>query len=199
MATKTTLQKITDKARSIRKANEPWISAVKRASKIVMASLSPSSKSGKQKARRKVGAVKRKPAKRKAAKKKTSNRQTGTSNSFFDRMVTAKAPGKRIVKHKGGKKSVYYERRKNRSDKPGMLTGHKPAAVQSAYSYMIITRMKSNVAQIAQTTTTIEHLKRKMKESKDKVTKRLFANQIVKEKHFLTGLKKDNTNLKRLI
>jgi hypothetical protein len=191
MAKKTTLQKITDKARSIRKKNEPWISAVKRASKIVMASLSPSSK----KTVKKVGAVRKK----KAAKKKVSTRQTGSSNNFYDRMVKAKPPGKRIVKHAGGKKSVYYERRKNRSDKPGKLTGHNPAKVQSAYSYMIMTRMKSNVAQIEQTTTTIEHLKKKMKESKDKGVKKLFAMQIVKERHFLAGLKKDNSMLKRLV
>lgn len=45
--------------------------------------------------------------------------QTGNSVSFYDKKRKAKAPGKR--KSKSG--NVYYERRKNRSDKPGSLSG----------------------------------------------------------------------------
>jgi len=51
------------------------------------------------------------------------NRQTGTSNRTADKKIKAKPPGKRVVKHPGGKSSVYYERRKNRSDVPGTVTG----------------------------------------------------------------------------
>ncbi len=185
---KTTLQKITDKARSIRRNGEPWISAVKRASKLVKPSLSPSKKAAGKK-RRKVG----------AAKKKSSSRQTGSSNAAIDRTIKAKAPGKRTIKTAGGGKHSYYERRRNRSDRPGQLTGVKPAQVQSAYNFMLLSRMKSNLANIEQTQNTIEHLKRKMKESKDAGVKKLFRAQIVREKRFLTGLKQDNRMLKRLI
>lgn len=53
-------------------------------------------------------------------------RQTGTSVKRIDRQRKAKPPGKR--KSKTGK--TYYERRKNRSDVPGSITGLK-AAVRS--------------------------------------------------------------------
>jgi hypothetical protein len=56
---------------------------------------------------------------------KKEYRQTGTSNSQIDKKRKAKAPGKRVVKHKGSKSTVYYERRKNRTDKPGSLSGAK--------------------------------------------------------------------------
>jgi hypothetical protein len=55
--------------------------------------------------------------------KKAKNRQTGTSNKPADQRRTAKKPGKR--KSKSG--SPYYERRKNRSDVPGQLTGMSAA------------------------------------------------------------------------
>jgi len=45
--------------------------------------------------------------------------QTGKSNTAIDKKVKAKKPGKR--KSASGK--VYYERRKNRSDVPGTMTG----------------------------------------------------------------------------
>lgn len=53
------------------------------------------------------------------AKRRSANRQTGSSRSSVDRTKKAKSPGKR--RSKGG--NVYYERRKNRSDKPGTLLG----------------------------------------------------------------------------
>ena len=46
-------------------------------------------------------------------------RQTGTSNKKKDKRVQAKKPGKR----KSATGRTYYERRKNRSDKPGSLLG----------------------------------------------------------------------------
>lgn len=57
-------------------------------------------------------------------RKKKRVKQTGTSVLKADKKRKAKAPGKRVVK-KGRKKTVYYEYRKNRSDKPGKLTGVK--------------------------------------------------------------------------
>lgn len=95
-----TLNKITTRAKRIRSANKkmPWIDAVKKASRQL-------------KSEGKIGTA------------KPSTRQTGSSNKKRDRIKKAKPPGKRIVKHPGGKNTVYYERRKNRSDKPGQLTG----------------------------------------------------------------------------
>lgn len=53
------------------------------------------------------------------AKRRNANRQTGRSSARADKRNSAKAPGKR--RSKSG--SVYSERRKNRSDKPGTLLG----------------------------------------------------------------------------
>ena len=55
---------------------------------------------------------------------KASTRQTGRSNAKRDKKRKAKAPGKR--RSASGK--VYYERRKNRSDKPQSLSGMVGAA-----------------------------------------------------------------------
>lgn len=46
-------------------------------------------------------------------------RQIGTSNKADDKRRKAMLPGKRYVRHPGAKTTIYYERRKNRSDKPG--------------------------------------------------------------------------------
>ena len=70
------------------------------------------------KARAKAAKAK-KPTAKKTAVKKTSTYQTGTSNKLYDSMKKAKGPGKRVSATGG----VYYERRKNRSDMPGSLTG----------------------------------------------------------------------------
>ena len=53
------------------------------------------------------------------AVKKASTRQTGGSNTKRDKQRRAKPPGKRVSQTG----NVYYERRKNRSDKPGKLSG----------------------------------------------------------------------------
>lgn len=54
-------------------------------------------------------------------KRRKGTYQTGGSNKRRDKMVRAKTPGKR--KSAGG--SIYYERRRNRSDMPGKLLGVK--------------------------------------------------------------------------
>jgi len=54
-------------------------------------------------------------------RKRSLSRQTGTSRAAVDKKIRAKSPGKRVSR--GG--NVYYERRKNRSDKPGSLLGVK--------------------------------------------------------------------------
>ena len=71
------------------------------------------------KARAKAAKAKKPKAKKTATKKATSTYQTGTSNKLYDSMKKAKSPGKRVSVDG----NVYYERRKNRSDMPGSLTG----------------------------------------------------------------------------
>lgn len=61
--------------------------------------------------------------------KSKSFRQTGTSSKKHDEQRTARPPGARIPA--GGKKVTYYERRKNRSDKPGSLTGVSASTLRS--------------------------------------------------------------------
>jgi hypothetical protein len=56
-----------------------------------------------------------------AKRKASTTRQTGSSSTARDRARKALAPGRRVSKTG----SVYYERRKNRSDKPGQLAGEK--------------------------------------------------------------------------
>lgn len=50
-----------------------------------------------------------------------STRQTGSSKTIRDLKKRALAPGRRV----SAAGNVYYERRKNRSDKPGQLAGEK--------------------------------------------------------------------------
>lgn len=65
--------------------------------------------------------TKKKAKKKKPVKKTyTRKRQTGKSNLKADKRIKAKTPGKRRAT---GSKKSYYEYRKNRTDKPGFLTG----------------------------------------------------------------------------
>lgn len=99
------LKKITDRARQLKRKhpNTAWVSLVKKAG-----------------AEYRSGSL--------GATKKKSTRQTGSSNRKKDKVWKAKAPGKR--KSASGK--TYYERRKNRSDKPGSLTGVSTSSLKSA-------------------------------------------------------------------
>lgn len=62
------------------------------------------------------------PARKK--KKLSPTRQEGSSNPVYDRRRKALPPGKRVSKKTG---NVYYERRRNRSDRPGQLLGNYSA------------------------------------------------------------------------
>lgn len=99
------LKKITTRARQLQKKhpNTAWKNLIKKA--------------GAEYRSGSLGAVKKKSA-----------RQTGSSNRKRDSEIKAKRPGKR--KSASGK--TYYERRKNRSDKPGSLTGVSTASLLSA-------------------------------------------------------------------
>jgi len=69
--------------------------------------------------------------KKATAKRATSStRQTGSSSTARDRARKALAPGRRVSRT--GR--VYYERRKNRSDKPGMLAGYNGWANWSTWN-----------------------------------------------------------------
>lgn len=62
---------------------------------------------------------------RKGKKLGATSRQTGTSDKDRDKARKAKPPGKRKA-GKTAQRKYYYEYRKNRTDKPGKLTGtHK--------------------------------------------------------------------------
>lgn len=62
---------------------------------------------------------------RKGKKLGSTSRQTGTSDKSRDKARKAKPPGKRKA-GKTAQRKYYYEYRKNRTDKPGKLTGtHK--------------------------------------------------------------------------
>lgn len=103
------LKKITARAKKIRQAHpsKKWQDCIKQAAKELK---KPGSKSGAKK-----------PAAKKTAAKRTApaGRQTGTSNTKKDVLRTAKLPGKRL----SAEGNVYYERRRNRSDKAGSLAG----------------------------------------------------------------------------
>lgn len=103
------------------------------------------------------GKKRKSPAKK---KKKTSSRQTGTSNKKIDRERHAKHPGKR--RSKTG--NPYYERRANRSDKPGMLTGMSEAKMISEIKKRKIDRLGKVLAE--------KSLPGKTKTQKKKLTKR---------------------------
>lgn len=109
------LKKITDRARQLKKKHPgaKWTSLTKQASAEYRAGkLGAATKTKKSKAR--------KPKKK---KKVNRSRQTGSSNKHYDQQRAARNPGPRIPR--GGRKVTYTERRKNRSDAPGSLTGLK--------------------------------------------------------------------------
>lgn len=176
----TQLQKITRKAKQIRRKGEKWTDAIKRASKMIP-SLSPSKKRS-----HKVG----------AKKKKSASRQTGTSNKRRDKELHAKAPGKRRVKTAKGS-HTYYERRKNRSDKPGQLTGGLTASA-STYRYNIMQRINTNVRLLNEAETRLGQLKRRLKDSV-KQDKPMWRLRIKDQQKYISTLKKDISGFKSLL
>lgn len=76
---------------------------------------------GEARKKRGTAAGKKATAKRAVSGVRQSTRQTGTTNLSRDLRKRALAPGRRV----SGSGKVYYERRANRSDKPGQLAGEK--------------------------------------------------------------------------
>jgi len=72
---------------------------------------------GEARKKRGTAAGKKATAKKSMAGVRQSTRQTGSSETKRDLKKRALAPGRRVSKTG----SIYYERRKNRSDKPGLL------------------------------------------------------------------------------
>lgn len=106
------IKQISTRAKQIRKKHPAikWQTAIKQASRELKGKSNPViKKAGKKKSKVKVW-------------------QTGTSVTVADRKRKAKPPGKRLSK----KGKVYYERRKNRSDKPGMLSGISSTSLKTA-------------------------------------------------------------------
>jgi len=76
---------------------------------------------GEARKKRGTAAGKKATAKRAMSGVRQSTRQTGSSKTIRDLKKRALAPGRRV----SAAGNIYYERRKNRSDKPGQLAGEK--------------------------------------------------------------------------
>lgn len=85
-------------------------------------------------------------SKQRSGKKVGATRQTGTSNIKRDKQRKAKPPGKRKSK-RGAQRKYYYEYRKNRTDKPGSLTGMKESH-KDTKSHNVNIRVVSGIGQI---------------------------------------------------
>lgn len=108
-------------------------------------------------------AVKAAYKKKKVGSVAKKNRQTGKTTRIADAKRKAKRPGKR----KSASGRTYYERRKNRSDVPGTLTGTVSSHV-SAAKKLLADR--------------IAHYEKMKFIAQKKSTKRLFAKKISEAK-----------------
>ena len=89
---------------------------------------------------------------RKGKKLGATSRQTGTSDKLRDKARKAKPPGKRKA-GKTAQRKYYYEYRKNRTDKPGKLTGtHKDTK-----SHNVNIRVVSGIGDVGQKFTRINN------------------------------------------
>jgi hypothetical protein len=137
---------------------------------------------------------KTKTTKKTVIKSKDSFRQTGASNKAKDETRKALPAGKR--KSASGK--TYYERRANRSDKPGSLLGIKSGANSTQMS----------LRQISANNESIDRLTRFLFETKEKIKywpyntpfyKNLYNQKIKEVSAYIKTLKKQNTELKKHI
>lgn len=137
---------------------------------------------------KKVGKVKR--VKKKAAKKK-SYRQTGTSSKKYDQQRTARPPGARIPK--GGRKVTYYERRKNRSDVPGKLTG------VGAQNEVALRRLQECNRHLIEAESRVNRLKREYKALPRGMAKKLFKRNITEAQKMYKIVRKEISMLKTIL
>lgn len=136
---------------------------------------------------------KAKPKKKGKVKSKASYRQTGTSNKFYDEQRSARKPGARIPA--GGKHVTYYERRKNRSDAPGKLTG----TPQTAYNEMIIRRMTEANRNLDEGEKQLTRLKDAYKRAPKGMGKKLIQRNIKEQKKYIGTVKHTIRMLKALV
>jgi len=121
--------------------------------------------------------------------KKSKYRQTGKSNIKADLQRSARLPGPR--KPRGGKKVTYHERRKNRSDVPGKLTG-------TAYNEMILRNLRTNNSELE---TALSRLKRLQEECRNvpRSEKRTCRSKIKDQKKYIASIKHNIRMLRVLI
>lgn len=193
-----TVQKISRRAKSIRRKGEKWIHAIKRASaelKKNSGTVGRSSTPGKKSAGRKTV-----PKKKKGYSPRKPTHQTGTSSKNIDKRIKAKPPGRRTVKSSSGKKHNYYEYRKNRSDMPGKLTGVSSAIDGSAYRQMILGHMKEADRVRSNAEKEILRLKQMKRNTspKEKLKRKMIDSAIKQQRAFVSSQKKEISMLKTL-
>lgn len=121
--------------------------------------------------------------KKKPKPKKKKVYQTGNSSSVRDRMIKAKPPGKR---------KTYTERRKNRSDMPGKMTG-------TAYNEMIIRNLHNDNILLNQAIIKLDQMKWQYKKLSRGPEKNTMKRLIKDQSKYIASKRKSLTMLKRLI
>lgn len=127
------------------------------------------------------------------APKKVKYRQTGKSNKKRDVQRKAKAPGKRTVNKGKRSEHTYTERRKNRSDMPGQLTG------AASYNYVILSRMNSTNTALKDAESRLRRLQENYKSLPRSAYKNEVKGMIKSVKKYISTTKKELTMLKRLL
>lgn len=158
----TAIQKISKRAKAIRKAHPSmkWQTCIDKAS-----------------AEYRAGKLGRTPAK---------FRQTGTSDKKADKERKALPPGRRVAKKS---KHVYYERRANRSDKPGRLTG-------TALNEMVLRNLRERNQNLAAAETKLRALKALLSVAPSKMDKKLIRVSITNMQKLIRTYKAEIRMLK---
>lgn len=172
----TAIQKISARAKAIRKKSpgKAWKACIKQASREYNAGS--------------LGAAKKKPAAKKKAAKKKKVYQTGKSTKFNDQVRTAKKPG--VRKTRWGTK--YTERRKNRSDMPGKLTG-------TAYNEMILRNLKNENTNLEEGERRLILLQAEYKRLPKGTAKKLIAKEVKRQKNYIREVKRNIRMLRTMV
>jgi hypothetical protein len=144
----------------------------------------------KKSATKKISGTKKKTTKLPSLFDKPTSRQTGTSNKVKDSMRKALAPGKR----KSATGKSYTERRANRSDKPGSLTGvnfNSKKYALSAYEKQLV--------YIRNIESTILKIKTALPNMKTAHWKVELKKELAQTKKLLTEYKQHAKELKKLL
>jgi hypothetical protein len=128
---------------------------------------------------------------KKARQKITKSKgQTGTSNLKYDKRKTANPPGKRISENG----NVYYEYRKNRSDKPGSLTGINTINLSKELEIL-----ENTLKFLYGRTISLKNSIRELKKLKNKEFVLIKTNELKLTNQKIKNLKKEIIGQKRLI